>query len=237
MGKVTAWICGVDGSRDKWCVVFKDLATGHICGRVVPLFSDLLRQPESPLIVAVDVPIGLPDVTLPKGRLCERLARPMVGRQRACSVFSAVGRKALEAQAQPEANRLNRAAGGIGIGAQAWGLASKLRHADAIMTPALQRLVYEVHPEISFRWMTGSVLNFGKKKAAGQQEREQALIAAGFSKSHLDGLLTEVKAARDDVFDACAALWTAERIYRGDAERIPDTVHLDVRGLDMAIWY
>jgi predicted RNase H-like nuclease len=41
---------------------------------------------------------------------------------------------------------------------------------------------------------------------------------------------------QDDFIDACAALWTAERIYRGKAKRIPPIVECDARGLDMAIW-
>lgn len=42
---------------------------------------------------------------------------------------------------------------------------------------------------------------------------------------------------RDDFLDACAALWTAGRTYRGIAKRIPDFPECDSRGLDMAIWF
>jgi predicted RNase H-like nuclease len=87
--------------------------------------QSLLSHPEDPKIIAVDFPIGLPEVTLPGARTCERLARS-------------------------EAND------GIGIGAQAWVLAKKLSVVDALMIPARQELIREVHPELSFAEMTGS---------------------------------------------------------------------------------
>ncbi len=37
-------------------------------------------------------------------------------------------------------------------------------------------------------------------------------------------------------FDACVACWSAERILRGEAVRIPDDPPLDARGLRMEIW-
>jgi predicted RNase H-like nuclease len=51
-------------------------------------------------------------------------------------------------------------------------------------------------------------------------------------------LLSALRSGRDDFLDACAALWTAERIYRGAAERLPsaEKPERDERGLDMAIW-
>ena len=117
------------------------------------LFRALADLPEKPTIVAVDVPIGLPDVTQPGGRTCERLAREMVGANRARSVFSAVGRIALRATSRVQADRLSRTNGEIGVGAQAWGLAKKLLEADAVMTPVRQQVIREVHPELSFpRW-------------------------------------------------------------------------------------
>src|ERR1700704_3744479 len=108
------WLCGVDGFKSQWCAVLKNIDTYELRARVVP-FQDLLNFPENPTIVAVDLPIGLPDVTPPGGRTCERLARKIVGAHRASSVFSAVGRVALTAASRAEADRLSRAAGGIGI--------------------------------------------------------------------------------------------------------------------------
>ena len=43
--------------------------------------------------------------------------------------------------------------------------------------------------------------------------------------------------ADDDILDAFAALWTAERIYRGEARRIPERPQVDAVGLRMEMWY
>jgi predicted RNase H-like nuclease len=99
------WLCGVDGFKSQWCAVLRNLDTNEFRVRVVP-FRDLLSLPENPAIVALDLPIGLPDVTLPGGRTCERLARKIVGGHRARSVFSAVGRVALAAASISKLKRL-----------------------------------------------------------------------------------------------------------------------------------
>lgn len=43
--------------------------------------------------------------------------------------------------------------------------------------------------------------------------------------------------ADDDIYDAFAALWTAERIHLGIAEVIPDRPEIDSIGLRMSMWY
>ncbi len=230
------WLCGADGFKSKWCAVLKNLDTAEFRLDVVP-FQDLLDLPENPAIIAVDLPIGLPDVTRQGGRTCERLAREIVGPHRARSVFSTVGRVALRATSRAEADRLSRANGGIGIGAQAWGLAKKLLEADAVMTPARQQVIREVHPELSFREMLGHSLVHGKKTAAGKRERIAALVEQGFPESFVEDVPLGLGAGLDDFLDSCAALWTAERIYRGTAKRIPAIIERDTHGLDMAMWF
>jgi predicted RNase H-like nuclease len=96
------WLCGVDGFKSQWRAVLRNLATGEFRAPVVP-FRDLLYLLKRP-IVCVDVPIGLPGVTPPGGRSCERMARELVGRARARSVFSTVGRVALAAAFRAEAD-------------------------------------------------------------------------------------------------------------------------------------
>lgn len=131
------WVCGVDGFKNRWCAVLRNLDTDEFRARVVS-FQELLRLPENPAIVAVDVPIGLPDVTPPRGRSCERLARKIVGAHRARSVISTVGCNALAAATRVEADLLSKAAGGIGVSAHCWGLKDKLLEVDAvIMSTAL----------------------------------------------------------------------------------------------------
>jgi predicted RNase H-like nuclease len=229
------WLCGVDGFKSRWCAVLRNFDTGEFRARVASL-QDLLRLPENPTIIAVDVPIGLLDVTPPGGRTCERLARRIVGAHRARSVISTVGRAALAAATRTEADLLSRAAGGIGISAHSWGLKDKLLEVDAVITPALQQVIHEVHPELSFREMAGRPLNHSKKTPEGEQERLATLIRS-FPEESVTNTPTALHKGRADFLDACAALWTAERIHRGTAKRVPDLNEFDARGLDMAMWF
>jgi predicted RNase H-like nuclease len=230
------WLCGVDGFREKWRAVLGDFTTGEVLLLDLAL-AEVLELPQRPAIIAVDVPIGLPDVTLPGGRTCDRLARRLLG-PRHRSVFSPMGRICLQIDKRERASELSRDRGGIGIGAQSWALKKKLLEVDTIMTPAAQRTVYEVHPEVSFFALNGGrpVIQ-SKKSPEGERLRLNILKEGGFPDWFLLPL-RDFRNGRDDVLDACAALWTANRIYRGIAKRIPqaEQAESDARGLDMAIW-
>jgi predicted RNase H-like nuclease len=76
------WVCGVDGSKSEWCVVLRRLGTKEFHTHLVP-FQALLKLPENPKVIAVDLPIGLPEVTMPGGRRCDCLARDRLGWRRA----------------------------------------------------------------------------------------------------------------------------------------------------------
>ena len=200
-----AWLCGVDGFKSRWCAVLRNVETDEFRTRVVS-FQDLLKLPENPAIITVDVPIGLPDVTHPRGRSCERLAREIVGAHRARSVISTVGRIALAAATRKEADLLNRTAGGIGVSAHSWGLREKLLEVDAAMSPDLQQVIHEVHPELSFCEMAGRPLEHSKKTILGEQERVATLLAEGFAEERVRDTPAALRAGRTDFLDACAAL-------------------------------
>jgi predicted RNase H-like nuclease len=95
-----------------------------------------------------------------------------------------------------------------------------------------------VHPEVCFReWNGRQPLTANKKKTEGKAERE-ALINArwpGVHKSFLERWRRSV-VARDDINDAFAALWTAERIAAGTAVRIPIEPEVDSAGRPMEMW-
>ena len=231
------WVAGADGFKSRWLVVLWHLDSGELRPRVVASFAGLLTLTEHPAILCVDIPIGLPATTLPGGRACEREARAVLGPRRS-SVFSAVGRDALASPSRVEAHQTSRSAGGIGIGAQAWGLAHKLKDADAAMTPARQSIVHEVHPEVSFWAMRGGTpMRDSKKTPSGSAERRAALEGGGLPADQLRQHMALLKSGHDDFLDACAAAWTARRILLGQAGRFPLTPERDERGLDMTIWY
>ena len=123
------WLCGVDGFKDRWRAVLGNFTTGEVL--LVDLsLKDLLALPEIPAIIGVDVPIGLPQVTLPGGRTCDRLARRLLGPCHG-SVFSPMGRMCLQVDNREKASQLSIDRGGIGIGVQSWGLRKSSRKSTA----------------------------------------------------------------------------------------------------------
>ena len=231
------WTAGVDGFKAQWCVVLHNLETDALKVRIVPTFAGLLTMAEAPEIVAVDIPIGLPEYTVPGGRACEREARRLLGK-RASSVFSAVGRAVLHHPGRLEAHIASWAAGGAWGGSPGLLLAAKLQEADAAMSPDRQSVTHEVHPEVLFWAMNdGAPMPFGKKSTDGEHARQTTLIHAGFPRQFIEGMAAPLRVGRDDFLDACAAAWTARRIVSGNAKRLPATQKLDERGLDQAIWY
>lgn len=66
------------------------------------------------------------------------------------------------------------------------------------------------------------------------------LLGRYFGQGAVEALVASVPrrlAAADDVVDALAALWSAERIAAGRAGSLPSPPAVDSAGLQMAIWY
>jgi predicted RNase H-like nuclease len=95
--------------------------------------------------------------------------------------------------------------------------------------------VYEVHPEVSFAILLGAPASAPKKSWAGMCERRRALECAGLALDHIHGD-AGLRAAVDDMLDATVAAWSARRITRGQALRIPDTAPTGPSGRPIAIW-
>jgi predicted RNase H-like nuclease len=223
---------GVDGCPNGWVAVEADGRRWQ--ARVFPTFGEILGAYAGAAAVGVDIPIGLPG---DGRRQCDGLARARLGSRRS-SVFPAPSRRLLEVVADAvdyrEANRRCWERLGHGIGAQTFNIFAKIREVDALMTPARQLRVREVHPELSFTAIRGDAsCRFAKRDLAGRDERLLAL------RVHFDGLAatpTPPRGAKlDDLLDALAASWTAGRFARGHAESVPAAPALDPRGLRMEI--
>ena len=125
-------------------------------------------------------------------------------------------------------------------GAQAWAIAPKIREWDAALRAdaATRGRTHEVHPELSFTLMNG-----GKALAAGKKSIEGALARRGLLVQYygesavaaLERSYDRKAAGMDDLYDALAALWSAERIARGEAMTLPEAGELDAMGLVAAI--
>lgn len=94
-----------------------------------------------------------------------------------------------------------------------------------------QRLI-EVHPEVSFRTMAGSYLQYAKTTWNGQMVRRRLLAAEGIELPDDLGQAGRVPVA--DVLDSAAAAWSARRYASGKAESCPPGARAGQSGV---IWY
>jgi predicted RNase H-like nuclease len=234
---VSVWIGGIDGCKSGWVLALRRLGDSAVTLRLLPKIADALGLSENPAILAVDMPIGLPDIAAPGGRDCERAARKLLP-GKSSSVFSIPCRATLEATTYKQALTLNRHGNGVGLSQQAFHLIPKLRELDKVITPELQPRLVEAHPELAFALMNdGRPVLSRKRKPDGRIERLDLLRRAGLE-IH-ESMLTDRPrgVGIDDALDAIALTRTAERLSRGEAVRLPGQVQCDARGLRMEICY
>jgi predicted RNase H-like nuclease len=126
------WVAGVDGCPAGWIVIIAETDLARVRYKVVDHISAVAGLSEDPKIVAIDIPIGLLDSAVPGGRKCDQLARALLRRPRASSVFSPPVRGALIQEDYPKALHANResSASKLGISKQCFGLFEKMRHVD-----------------------------------------------------------------------------------------------------------
>lgn len=230
---------GVDGAKSGWIAVWR---SGNVFAYCVYLRArSLVDDHRQARVIAVDIPIGLPEHG---GRRADVEARQFVGGRRASSVFSAPVRGILDATSQPEASRRHREIDGRGFGAQSFAILSKIREWDDLLQsdPSARAVVREIHPEVSFSALNGGRgrgLAFKKKSVEGAGIRTQ-LLSSVFSPDQVEQLVRSVarrQAATDDVLDALVALWSAERIAEGKSVSLPTPPVSDATGLNTSIWY
>jgi predicted RNase H-like nuclease len=238
------WLAGVDGCPAGWVVAF--VRPAGSCARVdvVPRFADVVAAPEAPRIVAVDIPIGLPDCVGRGGRTAENAVRPLLG-MRQSSVFSVPSRAALAAADYREACRIALATSQPPrmISKQLFMLAPKIREVDVFLRSDANASarVFEVHPELAFWRLNGDRALVEPKKVKGRcyepglALRRRLLIDAGLPAALVEGTAPK-GAGADDLLDAFACAAIARRIHTGVAQPFPTPPERDAFGLPMAIW-
>ncbi|MEJ8475851.1 DUF429 domain-containing protein [Roseibium algae] len=237
------WVAGVDGCKAGWIAVFrnlKDPAATRL--HVFAEFPDLLKFDPPAQVIAVDMPIGLPERVGAGGRAPEKSVRPLLG-QRQSSVFSVPSRAAVYTEDYRDACEisLKTSEPPRKISKQAFYLFPKIREIDAVMHPDMESRVFEVHPELAFWRLNGEAeMSLPKKikgraNAPGLNQRRDLLVSYGFDQAFLDQKPPR-GAGRDDLLDAAANSLIAGRIQFGEAEPFPKSFTRDVRGLRIAIW-
>lgn len=231
-------IVGVDGCKSKWICIFKDPEARTIDAHILQL-HELMSRKSLPTVIAIDIPIGLSDS---EARQVDILARRKLGRPRMSSVFAAPVRKCLKASSYEQACEISANASGRKLSLQSWGICKKIAEVDKMLRsrPGLRNNTFEVHPEVSFwAWNGNHAMEFSKKSSSGKQER-RTLIQDYFGQATYDEIRSSFPKKNvpdDDLHDAFAALWTAERIAVGRAEKLCPHEIRDAAGLLIQIWY
>mgnify|MGYP002021528499 FL=1 len=240
-------ICiGADGCPGGWiCVV--SAGDGPLRAVFTPSLGDVVAHPAD-ATVAVDMPIGLPDAEHgmePGIRGRDRAARGLLGHPRSSSVFSAPVRELLAIDSgdivrdHTEASRISQAVSGRKVTRQTMNILPRIREVDELLQsrPALRDRIFEVHPELSFRALQGSTVVDGKRTPAGRRCRWD-LLADVFGSEALAGVEEQIRgtpARTEDLLDALACLWSADRIARGVHGTVPEPPEHDATGLRMSI--
>jgi predicted RNase H-like nuclease len=206
-------VAGVDGTRHGWVAIELDdgaFVGARLLERIACDFGEL-----DAAVVGVDVPIGFGP------RDADSCARRFLGGA-ASTVFPTPSRELLERPFAP----------GLGISKQSHSLGPRVLHVTALAQRDPR--IHEVHPEVSFRAMnSGRPLRCGKKTAGGVLERLQLLAGHGITLGYVG---TAGSAPVDDVLDAAAAAWSANRVALGTACSLPDPPE-ELNGRSVAIWY
>jgi threonine dehydratase len=237
-------VAGVDGCSNGWVVAFRKGRAGAITVRVMAHFADIVTAPECPAVIAIDMPIGLPDHIGGAGRGPEQAVRPMLG-PRKSSVFSIPSRDAVHAADYAACCALARATSDPprAVSRQGFNIFPRIIEVDAVLrsnTDAVKR-TYEVHPEVAFLAMNGGEPLLLAKKSKGEPMgtgadlRRKLLVAHGIP-AHMAAAAPPSGAAVDDYLDALAALVVAEHIAQGNGISYPAEPAKDRFGLPIAIW-
>ena len=165
-----ALVAGVDGCPAGWIAVLRDTAVaGSERVVVTSRFADLIEA--GPAVIAVDMPIGLPDRIGPGGRGPETALRPHLG-ERQSSVFSVPSRSAVYAMDYREACTLAAATSDPPrkVSKQAFFLFPKIREIDGLLLARadLRGRVFESHPEGVFMTLNDGMALSEPKKVKGR---------------------------------------------------------------------
>lgn len=231
-----ALVAGLDGCSAGWLCVLKDLVTGQINVRILANITAVVSLNPRPDLLTVDVPIGLTNFG---PRVCDLRARILLRKPRSSSVFPAPIRPTLAAQTYPEACQIGQSVDGRKLNKQTWAILSKIREVDAFLRSdaSLRKWIREVHPEVCFCfWNNGVAMGHRKKSPLGRAERE-GLVIPLYNAAYLAAqrILPRGIYKNDDLLDAFAALWSAERAYQGQAVTLPANPPTDSLGLRMEI--
>ena len=221
-------VLGVEPTRSGWLgAVLEHAGSGTPHLIVADRLSDLLERAGQVAVVAVGVPMGLPDLGR---READVQTRRFLGDQ-GSTVLTTPVRDAVYAISHGEASTLNRQGGGSGVSSEAWELRRRIQELDAWVREDLPALVVETHPEAALATLAGAPLTSRRRSGQGAAERRSLLATGGVF------VPTTVPhgVSTDEVLDACAAAWSAHRVKNGQATTFPEEPQRHSDGIPAAI--
>lgn len=236
-------LAGVDGCKAGWISWSRDNNESAPLLRIHGRFRDLVSDLGGGAVIAVDMPIGLPDRIVGPGRGPEQAIRPFLG-ARQSSVFSIPARAAVEARnyAGACAKALETSDPPKKVSKQAFNLFPRILEIDTALQhdEELKSRVLECHPEFSFCRLNDGVPMSTPKKIKGAVNPEGIEERIGVLERHgLDRGMFERGPPRgafmDDVVDAAINLLMAERHAAGLTTPFPPRPARDRHGIVIAI--
>lgn len=205
-------VVGIDAYKWGWVAVALEDGRFVEAAAEIQLAHTLARYPHA-AAVAIDIPIGLAG---DGWRRADDSARERLGR-RWRTVFRIPPLPVWEADNYADAAKRCRELTGSGMSRQTFGLRERLLEANGLVGEGRQ--LYEVHPEVCFDAMGAPPGLEPKRSWSGQMKRRRLLDAQGISLPDDIGDAGVVPA--DDILDAAAVAWTANRIAEGRHATLP----------------
>lgn len=204
-------IVGIDGCKFGWVAVAMHTNGNFFISKHQKIASIFEAYPSAQRYL-VDMVIGLGDKQY--SRNIESFARTRLKPYRASSVFTPPCRNAVYADSYEKAKEINLAELGKSISIQAWNIVPKIKELDVFLleNKALQKKVWEAHPEVCFAALNqNQPMRFKKSSLEGEEERIDILTkkintSSTIYQKGIDSFLRkEVK--KDDLLDAiCLAV-------------------------------
>jgi 8-oxo-dGTP diphosphatase len=223
-------LAGIDGCPTGWVAVVAE--ADNLASARLSHITDLRSFLPSIDFALVDMPIGF--VSGPDSRDVEVAIRQGL-KGKTSSVFPTPCREALAEFVYADASYLNEMALGKRLPKQSFMLFPKMREVDLLVRDLGQSCLREGHPEVSFAKMAGSPVLSKKRELEGQVARLVLLEGHGLPAQLLLRDLIKGKMAADDILDAAALLWSANRYLRGQHETYPPVPSRDAVGLEMSV--
>lgn len=240
---------GVDGCKGGWIAVWRERGLEPCCARFENV-GTLVEALNENAVIAIDMPIGLPERAVSGGRAAERTIRPLLGRRKS-SVFSVPSRKTVESgciamreHCYAKAYQLALAQARktsdppTGLSRQSFGILPKIHELDQYLraNALVAARIHESHPEAAFCYLNGHTpMSCGKSKPDGETERKRLLTRWGLPIDFVN-MPVPKGTKTDDFLDACVMLLVAERIRDGKAVSHPSPPERDIHNLPIAIW-